>query len=371
MQAHQVIAWSVLSGAVLFALWFSAVCTIRACVTGRQDELTNMERWLAMLPAPLVRWFSHPVPVGGGLATVEWNCLAQRHLESLRKASKANDAFFVLPWTLAIFVAVFGIAQLAVTMWAAAEANVWDLALSFGIACLYFVPMVSTHEVRDSRWRARAPFEWQFLAAALWLLETDSSQRSSRNETTKLNLYHLWQLEAIMLDRFRRSAAADAPSARIARDVWAGRMMPLLEGAAHLRLCPAGDLREESVRQWVNEATVSIMTEPQKGRWRRFSVLAKLRAPSTPSDLPLRQHYRPSYQRIVLSWTLLPGILALVLAWAASSFSDPQSPSAVITQVSQNPAAAMALLVSTLAMLAAVVQSIVSYRSFLRSHLGA
>lgn len=362
------ITGSILVGAVLFTVWGGLLCIVRGSYTGRRYDVTRSETWLAMIPSGIVKWFSHPIPTAESPDNPNLRRLSARHSANLRTASKANDVLFVVPWTLALLVALCGICQCALVLIPSLTSNtrLADIYLSFGIAFLSFVPMVATHEVRDSRWRARAPFEWQFTAAALWLLDASNQSRArSQNAAGKLNLYSLWQVEATMMDRFGPSNRSTAPSRKLAQESWHNNLRPLFQDAALLHLYPHGAVGQQPIHEWIDRAATLIVEAGSRSRKRLFATRTDSPAAS-PLALSQSRHHRPSSAKAVILAVLLFSAGSLLLSWLSEIILNPQSLRDLITLTRQNPAAAMGIIVPTLAMLATVCQAVVSYASLLR-----
>lgn len=368
LDVSEAITWLVLLGAALSAVWGSLVLIARGSFTGKRYDLSRSEKWLAMTPVKIVGWFTRLIPVDDGFDGGNWKSLSERHVERLRTASKANDVLFVVPWTVALLVATTGICQLTLTLIPALTPNtrLSDLLLSFGITLLFFLPMMATHEVRHSRWRARAPFEWQFISASLWLLDASGvSDHGARNPATKLNSYLLWRVEATMIDRFGRPRRSTAPSRRLAHESWLGLLSPLFRDAALLQLGSHGRVDRYSVRAWVETAAGIIVLAGSSKPKRSFFRRNELPVPARRID-PIAPFRRPSDARFVILMVLLASASSFVLWWISENLFNPQSLRDLITLIRANPAAAVGILVSTLAMLATVGQALVSYASLQR-----
>jgi len=368
MEVSEAITWSVLLGLSSFAMWGGIVLVARSSFPIKRYEVTRFEQWLAMIPTKLVRWFAHPIPAVDSLGARNWNNLSARHSEKLRIASMANDALFVVPWTLAVLVAVSGICQWALVLIPSLASNtrLSEIFLSSAVAFLFFFPVVATHEVRDSRWRARAPFEWQFIAAAIWLIDaSDAARHGPLNAGTKLNSYHLWRLEASMFNRFGHSRRATSPSRKLAEEAWLSMIRPLFRDAAILQLGPYGRAEWQSIRALVEDAAATITQAAAPKR--RWNFLSGNELPSAAQQAdpptPLQQ---PSDAKTVIVMVLLTSVISFALWWVSETLFNPQSLRDLLAQIKASPATAMGILVSTLAMIATAGQFIVSYASLVR-----
>lgn len=366
MDFSHALAGSIAIGAASFAMWFVTTCIVQGSVASKRYDVSASERWLARAPAGLIRVFAHPLPLGN-LEADSWQRLAERHMSNLRVASKANDAVFVVPWVLAIVTVVCGIFQLALIVLTSVP-SLPELTLSWGITTFYFLPMVSTHEFRDFRWRARAPFEWQYLTAALWLLNADAvSRRTSAKTTTKLNSYLLWRLEAVLVNRFRQSGRSTAPSSRLARSSWLRMIRPLFDEAALLHLRSGGESVQPSIREWVYKVTTVVVEGGSSKRKKLFS-LRRESATTLGTDVILAKHTVPSDGRSLIFAVLLISVSSLILSWLLERLAHPPSFGGLLALLEEDPADAIASLISAAGVVVGLLQAVTAWRP--RRHIG-
>lgn len=368
MDINRVVSGAYVLNMVNCAAWFASVCFIRGSYSSKLYQLSTSEKVLARAPARVIRWFSYPLPLTGTLADMAWMRLTERHLQNVRGASKANDALFVAPWVMALLSALCGVGQL---IFVSVESSLQRLPLSetllcWGISFLCLIPLLATHEFRDSRWRARAPFEWQYLAAAIWLLHSTQKTQHNRSEgANRLSLYSLTRVEEVLLNRFHPLPPAAAPSAELAQRTWRGKIGPLLDEAALLHLRPAGDTAQTLVDNWVSKSASIIADGGTPNRKGLNYFRAKAEGTSPHGQVVLENKTRSS-TRAVIFWLGLAGTGSIALGWVADYFANPQPLHDLARQAQNFPPGALAVLTTTFGLLGSALTAIVSLTPLLR-----
>ena len=365
MDINHVISGATLLNLMNFVAWLALMFFFRGSYSSKRYQLSCQERVLAQAPAKVIRMFSYPLPSKINLSGAAWIRLTERHLHNVQAASKANDALFVIPWIMALMSALYGLAQLIfMSVMGILQALPFsEFLLSWGITLLSFIPLLATHEFRDSRWRARAPFEWQYLAAALWLLH--STQSTRREVPATLDLYSLTRVEEVLINRFRTLPAAAAPSTELAQRRWRRNIRPLLDEAAVLHLRTAGVTPQTLIDDWVcKSATLIADGGTPKRRGLQF-FLAKAEDVSPAGEGTLQSKNRSSTRRVIV-WLVLSGAAFFAFAWLADYLSNPQSLYDLSHQARNIPSSTLGVLTATFGLLGSALTAVVSLTPLLR-----